>query len=210
MIFKDKMRAPRAGWRMDSDFFYREHLKVIQSGMVIFDMRDADSGEQIAYWEHKNIISLDASLLAGLMLSNPSAHNGLNMLAIGSGATGNLLSPDAPQATQRRLNNELERKAFSRVQNRDSNGIAVAIPTNIVDYTAVFSEGEAVGPLNEMMLIAAYSTNPTIKNPILNGPTGYDATYDVSDKDIGINYLTFGILSKPSSAVLGITWRITF
>lgn len=215
MLLKEKMREARGGFRLDASFFYQDHAHLIQSGEVIFDMRDGETGEQIVFWQKPNLITLDSGLAAARLftdstLPNVGVHNGINMLAIGTGATGNLLAPDAPQATQRKLNNEIERKAFSRKQYRNSGGDAVSIITNIVDYTTVFSEGEAVGPLNEMSLISTYSANPAVKNPINNGPTGYDATIDVSALDIGINYLTFGVVTKPSTAVLAITWRITY
>lgn len=213
--YNEKMKGQSGGWRMDSAFFYEEHVHALQSGKVIFDLRDGKTGEKLEYWEKDNIITLDAGILAARLFTNslnpnPSLHNGVNMLAVGTGATGNLLSPDAPQATQRKLNNEIERKAFSSTQYRDSSGLAVAIPTNVVDYTTVFSEGEAAGPLNEMSLMSTFSSNPTIKNPINNGPTSYDPTLDVTSLDICINYLSFAVVSKPSTAVLGITWRITF
>ena len=215
MKFQDRMRRAQMGWRMDAGFFYEEHLPALKAGRVIFDLRDGETGESIAYWERDNVITLDAGILMATLatnslLPNPSEHNGINMLGIGTGGTGNLLSPDAPQPTQRKLNNEIERKPFSKTQFRDSAGNASAIQTNIVDYTTVYSQGEATGPLNEMGLMATYSSNPTIKNPINNGPTGYDPTIDVSDKDLMANYITFSVVSKPSTGVLGITWRLTF
>lgn len=184
-------------------------------GTVIFEMRDSVTGALLAYWEKSNIVTRDAGILAARLFKNsqePVAgrNNGLHMLAIGTGATGNLLSPDAPQATQRRLNTEIARKAFSSTQFRNGDGIAVAYPTNIVDFTATFGESEAVGPLNEMGLISAYSSNPLDKNLISNGPDDYDPTIDVSGKDLLANYLTFGVVVKPALAVVTITWRFTF
>ncbi len=186
-----------------------------KKGVLIFDMRDARTGEQIAYWEKENIITKDAGILAARLFRNsldPSAaqNNGLTMLAVGTGATGNLLSPDAPQNTQRRLNNEIARKAFASAQYRNASGVAVAFPTNIVDFTTVYGEAEAVGPLNEMGLVSTASQNPATLNPIANGPTGYDATIDVTGKDIMVNYLTFSVVTKPATATLAITWRLTF
>jgi len=49
-----------------------------------------------------------------------------------------------------------------------------------------------------------------VQNPIENGPTDYDPTIDVSAKDLMANYLTFGVVTKPSTALLTITWRFTF
>jgi hypothetical protein len=184
-------------------------------GLFIFDMRDAETGEQLVYWEKKNIITKDAGILAARLFKDsaePHAgqNNGIRMLSVGTGATGNLLSPDAPMATQRRLNNEIERKSFATTQFRNADGVAVDYPTNIVDFTTTFGEAEAVGPLNEMGLLSTMSASPATKNHIENGPNDYDATIDVSEKDILVNYLTFSVVTKPATAVLSITWRLSF
>jgi len=54
------------------------------------------------------------------------------------------------------------------------------------------------------------SLNPAVTNPINNGPASYDPTIDVSGYDIIVNYLTFGVVTKPATAVVSITWRLTF
>jgi hypothetical protein len=173
------------------------------------------SGTPIIDIHIPNVITYDAGILAARLFRNslspnPAAHNGLNMLAVGSGATGSLLAPDAPQKGQRRLNSELARKAFSSVTFRDSDGVAVAYPTHVVDFYTVFTESEAVGPWNEMGLVATASPNPLVTNPIVNGPTDYDPTIDVTGKDLFANYLTFPVFSKTLNMVLGVTWRLTF
>jgi hypothetical protein len=178
-------------------------------------MRDARTGKRLVYWEKHNVITLDGGILAARLFKDSQfpktgQNNGVTMLAIGTGATGNLLNPDAPQEGQRKLNNEISRKPFSNTQFRNADGVAVAYPTNIVDFTATFGEGEAVGPLNEMAVMSAYSANPEIKNPINNGPTDYDPTIDVTSKDLFANYLTYAVISKPSTATLALTWRFTF
>ena len=185
------------------------------SGTVILDMWDSRSGKQLHHSEQKNIITLDAGITAARLFRNSQdpnvgVNNGLTMLGVGTGATGNILSPDAPQITQRKLNNEIERKPFSSTQFRNASGVAVSFATNIVDFTATFSDAEAVGPLNEMGLMATASSNPSVKNPINNGPNDYDATIDVAGLDLMINYLTFSVVSKPSDAILAITWRLSF
>lgn len=185
--------------------FFKEPAKASQpkKGFVFFKMWDAKTGKVQLEFGRKNVITLDASLIF-------AQSKAPNMLAIGTGATGDLLSPDAPQATQRRLNTEIFRKAFASEVFRDSDGNAVAYPTNIKDYTTVFGEGEAVGPLNEMSLVSTASANPAITNPILNGPSDYDPSIDTTGFDLLLNYLTFGVISKPATSVLAITWRITY
>jgi hypothetical protein len=166
----------------------------------------------------KNVITLDGGVLASRLFANslnpvPAQSNGVTMLGVGTGATGNVLSPDAPTATQRRLNTEIARKACTP-QFRNASGIAVAFPTNVVDFTTTFGNGEAVGALNEMGLMSTFSLNPLTLNQINNGtgsgtPT-YDPTIDVSAKDLMCNYITMSIVSKPNLAVLRLTWRFTF
>jgi hypothetical protein len=217
-VNQEQVACPKESTRMGMAFGpYNESVcfSSVSNGKIIFEMRDAESGALLAYWERCNIITKDAGILAARLFKNsqdPVAgrHNGVNMLAIGTGATGNLLSPDAPQATQRKLNTEIARKAFVSTQYRNGDGVAVAYPTNIVDFTTTFGESEAVGPLNEMGLMSAYSINPLDKNPINNGPDFYDSTIDVTGKDLLANYLSFGVIVKPATAIVTISWRFTF
>ena len=190
-------------------------LMGLAKGQVFIEVKDAETGEILDSREVDNIVTLDAGILAARLFKdslqpNPSQNNGLTMLGVGTGATGNILNPDAPQNTQRKLNSEVGRKALSATTYRNSDGVAVSYPTNIVDFTTTFGESEAVGPLNEMGLMSTYSLNPNNKNPINNGPTDYDPTIDVTGYDLMANYLTFSVVTKPATAVLTITWRFTF
>jgi len=178
-------------------------------GEFFFKMTDARMGEVLAEWHRPQIITRDAGLVAAAHFKGEMT-GGLKMLAIGTGATGNLLSPDAPQDTQRKLNNEIARKAFSSTTYRTAEGVAVSYRTNIVDFTTTFGESEAVGALNEMGLLVPYSTNPATRNPINNGPTNYDPSLDTQGLDLLVNYLCFACIAKPATAVLAITWRLSF
>lgn len=211
---RERMTRPKTGVKWGSHCGYQDRSREVH-GLVIFDMRDARTGDALVYWEKKNIITLDSGILtARLYKDNAEPPHGLNMLAVGTGALGAVLNPDAPPVEQRRLNNEIERKAFDSTTFRDADGAAVAIPTNVVDFTTVFNESEAVGPLNEMGLLSTISDNPAVKNdnPNFAGQGGqpYDPTIDVTLYDMQINYLTFGAITKPSTAVLSITWRLSF
>jgi hypothetical protein len=215
-IFRERMNPPRQGLKMNLDLgrFEEAMCAMPREGTVIFDLRDSRTGAVISHWEKKNIITLDAGIIAARLFANsqvpvPGRANGLIMLAVGTGATGNLLNPDAPQATQRTLNNEIQRKAFVSIQYRNASGIAVSYPTNIVDFTTTFAESEAVGALNEMALMSTYSSNPAVQN-LVPGSGSYDPTVDVTNCDLIANYLTFGVITKPSLSVLTITWRVTF
>jgi len=179
-------------------------------GEVFFHLIDGESKETIEKRHVPNLIVRDAGILIARLLRDPlEPNNGINMLAVGTGATGALLSPNAPDDKQRRLNAELQRKPFSSTQFRDSGGGAVSIPTNVVDFTTTFAEAEAVGPLNEMALMSTISNSPATKNPNPNTFPTYDPTVDVTQYDQIANYLSFSVLSKPSSAILTITWRLS-
>lgn len=204
----EKMKRTRQAVKMGLSFVHPEVGRA-PKGTFILEMTDARTGERLAYFEKPNIITRDAGLVAAALFKGEMT-GGLKMLAIGTGATGNLLSPDAPQDTQRHLNNEIKRKTFSSTTYRTAEGVAVSYRTNIVDFTTTFGESEAVGALNEMGLLVPFSANPDTQNPIPNGPTNYDPTIDTAGLDLLVNYLTFACIAKPSTAIVSITWRLTF
>ena len=179
-------------------------------GEVFITLIDGETGEVLDERHVDNVITNDAGILAAVLFNDPTSRNGANMLAVGTGATGALLSPDAPDPDQRKLNAEIERKAWASFAFRDASGNAVAIPTNIIDWTVTYDESEAVGPLNEMGILSTISANPLVQN--LN-PDNYptrDLTQDLTLYDILVNYLSFSVISKPATARLTITRRITF
>lgn len=207
---RDTVRPAHAGSHMGLHLPYSEGARAMQ-GEFFVEMRDGRTGELLYSDHRKNVITLDASILVAMLARDPSSRNyGVYMLAVGTGATGALLSPDAPDPRQRKLNGEIARKAFSSTTFRDGSGNAVAIPTNIVDFTCTFSESEAVGPLNEMGLISPISANPLVTNPNPNTFPTRDTTLDLTLYDVLFNYLTFACIAKPSTATLSITWRLTF
>ena len=214
-VYKETMPLAQEAVKLGLSALHHDGPLAPKRGQWFLKMWDAKTGKVLEERELDNVITLDAGILAARLFRNsqvPTAgqNNGLRMLAVGTGATGNLLSPDVPQRTQRALNTEITRKAFASVQYRNSNGVAVAYETNIVDFTTTFGEAEAVGALNEMGLLAPYSANPEIKNQISNGPNDYDPTVDVAAMDLMVNYLTFSVISKPSTAILSLTWRLTY
>jgi len=209
-LFRDRFSPTRDAFKMGMHFRYQDAVPQPR-GEFIIEMRDARTGHLLHYYRSKNIITLDAGIQLARLSKDPTepAH-GFNMLAIGSGATGALLSPDAPDSRQRRLNAEIERKAFSSTTFRDASGNAVAIPTNIVDYTCTYGSGEAVGPLNEMGILSTISDNPGTKNPNPDVFPTRVVTRDLTLYDVLINYLTFPVIAKPSTAILALTWRLTY
>jgi hypothetical protein len=206
----DKFRGFSGNSRFDLNPAYCDTLGICSAkGEVFIEVLD---GKTVLFQDRRqNIITYDAGILAAILLRDPSSRSfGMNMLAVGTGATGALLSPDAPDARQRKLNAELARKAFASTTFRDGSGNAVAIPTNVVDFTCTFDEGEAVGPLNEMGILSTISSNPLVKNPNPDSFPTRDTTVDLTNYDILVNYLTVSVISVPATARLSITWRITF
>lgn len=208
-IVRDRFKRPGETASLGMHFPHAASMTTVK-GEVFIEMVDAASGEVLHKDHRQNVITLDAGILAAILFRDPSSRNfGVYMLAVGTGATGAILSPDAPDARQRKLNAEIARKPFSSTTFRDASGNAVAIPTNIVDYTCTFDEGEAVGPLNEMGLISPISANPAVTNQNPNAFPTRDLTLDLTLYDILVNYLTYSVISKPNTARLTITWRIT-
>jgi len=191
---------------------YEDRVGCIIRGEVFLTLRDG-SGEVLEKRAHRNLIVLDASILvARLMKDSQEPSKSLFVLAVGTGDSGwNPLSPPAPTNTQRALYSELTRKTFSQTQFIDAGGIPTAIPTNVVDFSAIFTESEAVGPLVEMGLLGGnISTNLSVRNPVTppNGP--YSPLVDLTTRETMINYLTFPVINKPATSTLEITWRLSF
>lgn len=205
-VARESFRKARESVSVGFGIHHMEAARAMK-GEVFIEVRDGATGE-LLHEEHKqNVITLDAGILAAMLFRDPASHNGANMLAVGTGATGPLLSPNAPSPLQRSLNSLAAMKAWAGPPIfRDANGFAVAYPTNIVDFTCTFTESEAVGPLNEMGIVATGPGGWNTNNP----PAPRDPTIDVSNLNILVNYLTFAVINKPNTATLSITWRITF
>lgn len=211
-LIRDRFNPTRDSSSQGLCLSWTDTLGICSSkGEFFIRVTDGETG-QVLFQDHReNIITYDAGILAAILLRDPASRTrGMNMLAVGTGATGALLSPDAPDPKQRRLNAEIARKAFSSKTFIDLNGEPTSIPTNIVDFTVTFDEGEAVGPLNEMGIVSTISANPAVLNLNPNIYPTRDVTVDVSTLDIFANYLTYSVLSIPATARLSITWRITF
>jgi len=208
---KEKFKTPGNQVNLGLHLEHFEKSGILAKGEVFIRVEDASTGELLQELHKPNVITSDASILAAILFRDPASRtHGFNMLAVGTGATGSLLNPNAPDPAQRKLNSEIARKPWSNVVFRDSLGNAVAIPTNIVDFTVTYDEGEAVGPLNEMGILSTISANPLVKNQNPNTYPTRDTTLDVTQYDILGNYLTFAILAIPATARFSVTWRITF
>lgn len=209
-IFKNKIKKAKESFGMSAHSVHSESGFKMK-GEVFIKIVEEDTGEVLHDLHIDNLIVADAGILiARLCKDNSEPNFGINMLAVGTGATGSILSPDAPDVKQRRLNNEIERKTFSSTTFRDDGGVAVAYPTNIVDFTTVFTASEAVGPLNEMALMSTVSSDPLVQNLNPNTFPTYDDTVDTTLYDTIVNYITFGVITKTNTAQMTITWRLTF
>lgn len=207
----DKVPASRDGHKWGMHYRETEIMGFHPKGSFIIEMHDAETGELIQRHEGDNIITLDAGIQAArLFKDNSEPNRGLNMLAVGTGATGDILNPDAPDNRYRKLNTEIARKAFASTTFRDSEGGASAVPTNVVDFTTTFGATEAVGALDEMGVMATVSDNPLVTNPNPNSFPTRDTTVDLTSYDVLVNYFTFGVISKPATAILTVTWRLIF
>lgn len=188
------------------------------TGDIFWELRDEKTGDLIDSGVLRNIVTKDASILIARLMKSPSTPNtsepsfGIFALAVGTGDVGwDPLNPPAATNTQRSLYNEIGRKQVSSASFIDANGNISSIPTNIVDFTVVFSSAEAVGALTEMgMLGGDVDPNMAVTNPILPPNGTYDPTVDVRGKDILGNYKTFSAISKPLGSTLAFTWRFTF
>jgi hypothetical protein len=186
-------------------------------GEIFWTLRDVQTGEE-THGHFKNVVTMDASILiARLMRSSASPHVsepnfGVYALAVGAGDVGwNLQNPPPASKTQRSLYNEIGRKAIASSSFIDGNGSVSGIPTNVVDFTTVFSESEAVGPIVEMGLIGGdVSTNMSVRSPVLPPNGAYDPTVNLVGMDTLVNYLTFPVINKPPTSTLSWTWRLSF
>jgi hypothetical protein len=200
----------------------REDARFKLKGEVFIVLRDGATGEVQDERHIKNLVVQDASILVARLLKDNAetgplgALHGAFVLAVGTGDTGwDPMAPPAPTDTQRALYSELTRKRFQTTTFVTTGGLPVGYPTNIVDYTTVFSEAEAVGPLVEMALLGGtISTNMSVRNPVPtpygpNSSLAYDSAHNLTMWETELNYLTFPVVNKPATSTLAITWRLT-
>lgn len=216
MIFQDMyQKALRTLDRLNLGFAhrdtYRQGGKGGPKGEIFLRLDHADGRVETRHI--KNVITRDFSLLMARLAKDPSEpRHGIYALAVGSGDTGWDLQNPPPQTNlQRALYAEIGRKAFSETYFVDDAGAPSLIPSTTIDFTAIFAENEAVGPIAEMGLVGGDVNDDTaITNPIAPPYGPWDASVDVVGKDTLCNYLTFPVINKPATARLTLTWRISF
>lgn len=190
IVKKVQENAIKGGLHYEMADSYREKF---MKGHPIAILTDVNTGEETYIdLEHNIIVDTASVLLARLMKDNTEPLSGARVLALGTGApTWDLQNPPEETTAQTQLESELIRKEFQSVNFIDSLGAISVVPTNVVDFTTLFLESEAVGPLVEMGLIGDL-------------PAGGVGTGTL------INYRTFPVINKPNTSTLTITFRLTF
>lgn len=197
-----------------------DHYPGIIRGEIFWELRDSKTNELQESGHHKNVVTLDASILLArfIKFSTSVAHQsepsfGALALAVGTGDI-NWINPSFPPAgtnTQRSLFNEVARKQIASSNFIAADGSISSVPTNVIDLTTSFGESEAVGGLMEMGLVGGdISTNMSLRNPVLPPNGAYDPTINLVGLDTLLNYVTFPLISKASSSTLSWTWRLSF
>jgi hypothetical protein len=202
-------------------FGFSDNVGIKIKGDVFGILKYADDTEEIVL-DKSNIYTLDGGVAAAILFSKHLGlgwSKGIDMLAVGTGASGSSASPDIADYRQRKINTPLYRKGFTSVIYRKPDGTISEdgsknpIPTNIVDFTTTFESTDAVGALTEMGLVCTKTgtgNDSSDFDQLGDVFPARDLTVDVTTKDILINYLTFPVINKPSGAILAITWRLTF
>jgi len=196
-------------------FGFEETLGVRVKGDVFGVLQYEDGREEIVL-DKSNVYTLDGGILAAVLFSKnlgAGFARGIDMLAVGTGASGSSASPDIADYRQRNLNTPLFRKIFTSRVYRKPNGDLSAVPTNIVDFTTTFESADAVGALTEMGLmctVSGVSGGANEFSQIAEVFPDRDLNINITNSDILVNYLTFPVINKPSGAILAITWRLTF
>ena len=207
MTYNDKVSPPRDAMPSIT-FNYKDQVPKRWHGHVKLSAVWSDGSKETLFERH-NVVTNDASILVAWLMKDKAGPTGsATSLAVGSGDGGwDAQAPPAAADTQRVLENELFRKAFSSTSFIDGVGAVSAVPTNKVDFTTTFAEAEAVGAWLEMGIVGGNApAGPAAGTSIV--AAGGDAS--AANVDILINYLTFPIINKPNGATFSLTWRISF
>jgi hypothetical protein len=213
MLISNRIAPPKTT-ALNFGLAFGEQTKLSAKGDVLGILTYPDGREEVVI-DKSNVYTLDGGVLAAILFSNnlgASHSRHINVLAVGSGASGSSASPDIADYRQRKIEVPVYKKTFSSVYYRTPEGQISTVPTNIVDFTTTFEASEANGALTEMGLMASLNTSnlPSDFNQSSDVFPERDTTSDLLSTDILVNYLTFPVINKPNGAVLAITWRLTF
>lgn len=199
----------------------------------VFSLKlESETGETLVEWEKENTLTHLAPLFAAWLFSGKgSPSTGVNALILGTGGGDVTLSTGERKKKTSLITPTAVAKVgeVSFVDGGDK-------PTNQVDYKFVFGPGKGDGSaLNEMGLaylpnVASTTTSNDLtigsgKSVVISGTppitlsppsASYDPQENTTPPDIRgniytlINYLPFGVITKPGGSTLTITWRLTF
>lgn len=138
------------------------------------------------------IVSKASQYMAKRMVPGTSWGTGIGFLEVGTGVgTGSTQNPQVEAMSQVALRVPLIRKAISSWTYLDASGNPTASETNVVQYTTIFTETEAVGALVEQALFGGDAT--------ATAGTGYM-----------FNYKAFAVWNKDNTMRLTVVWKLTF
>ena len=199
MQFSEKVNASSEQLSINQIALHKENLGQIKVLGEIFLKKEHADGTVENEVIGKNIVTLSASVLLAQLAAKEykGAIDGLTYLAVGSGdpAWDPRFPPTASNTTTE-LVTEIYRKEFYSIEfiNPDpgpGDPEVSPTPTNILDITARFEQGEADGFWMEMGLFGGDAS--------ASADSGTLATYKI-----------FSLVSKPSDSIYTITYRLTF
>jgi len=198
--FSEKVDASSEQLSINQTAIHKEETGQIKVTGEIFLKKEHADGTIDHEVIGKNIVTLKASVLLAMLVSKEykdGGISGIQYLAVGSGdPEWDPRYPPSASNTTENLVTEIYRKTLYSVEyiNPDpapGDPEVTSTPTNIVDFTARFEQGEADGFWMEM------------------GLYGGDAT-ETADSGMLITHKIFSLVSKPSDSIYTITYRLTF
>jgi hypothetical protein len=197
--FSEKVNASSEQLSINQTAVHKENLGQIKVLGEIFLKKEHADGTIENEVIGKNIVTLNASVLLAQLAAKEykGAIDGLTYLAVGSGnPEWDPRFPPTASNTATQLVTEIYRKEFYSIEfiNPDpapGDPEVSPTPTNILDITARFEQGEADGFWMEMGLFGGDAS--------ASADSGTLATYKI-----------FSLVSKPSDSIYTITYRLTF
>lgn len=200
MQFSEKVNSSSEKLSINQSSVHKEDFGSVKILGEIFLKKEHADGTVEHEVIGKNIVTLKASTLLAMLAAKEykdGSIQGIQYLAVGSGDP--LWDPRYPPAaanTAESLYSEIYRKTLYSAEyiNPDpapGDPEVSPTPTNIIDLTARFEQGEADGFWMEMGLF------------------GGNATED-ADSGMLVTYKIFSLVSKPSDSIYTITYRLTF
>ena len=71
-VIRENIKKLSSGFKLGMGFQYQERVGVKCKGLVIFEMRDAQTGEIQLQRAQENVVTVDASLLVAALRKDPT------------------------------------------------------------------------------------------------------------------------------------------